>query len=77
MLCSLAFLSVLSGLAGRMPRVIAGATLASVALVQVPALSPLLSVRPLGAGALLLAAGLATLTAAAVLPLRRALSAGG
>jgi len=75
MLCSAAFLAVLSGLSGRMSRVIAGATLASVALVQLPVLSSLLSVRPLGAGALALALLLAGLTAAAVLPLRRALAA--
>jgi len=76
MLCSAVFLAMLSRLAGRMPRVIGAATLASVALVQVPALSSVLLVQPLGTSALLLAVVLATVTGAAVLPLRRALSAG-
>ena len=74
MLCSVAFLAVLSGLAGRMPRLIAGAGLASVALVQLPLLSPLLQVQPLGPAALALALVLAGLTALAVLPLRRVLA---
>ena len=74
MLCSAVFLGVLSGLAGRAPRVMVAATLASAALVQLPLLSPLLKVQPLGIAALLLALALAALSGLAVLPLRRALS---
>ncbi|MBJ6980886.1 HAD-IC family P-type ATPase [Luteimonas sp. MC1572] len=72
-LCSVAFLVVLTGLRGTMPRVIAAAGVASVALIQVPALSGLLEVRPLGATGLATAIALAGVVALAALPLRRAL----
>ncbi|MBJ7573852.1 HAD-IC family P-type ATPase [Luteimonas sp. MC1828] len=72
-LCNVAFLVVLTALRGRMPQVIAAAGLASVVLIQVPALSGLLEVRPLGATGLATAIALAGVVALAALPLRRAL----
>ncbi|WP_202842301.1 cation-translocating P-type ATPase [Luteimonas saliphila] len=69
-LCSVVFLAVLTGLRDRMPRLIAVAGLASVALIQVPAFSGLLEVQPLSPSGLGLAATLAGLVWLATLPLR-------
>lgn len=68
---SVAFLGVLTGLRGVMARVIAAASLGSVALIQVPALSGVLDVQPLGAISLCAAFAMALLIWAAALPLRR------
>ncbi len=72
-LCSVAFLAVLTGLRGRLPLGIAAASLASVALIQVPALSELLEVQPLGATGLAAAVALAVVAGLSALPLRRTL----
>ncbi|NZA27115.1 cation-transporting P-type ATPase [Luteimonas sp. SJ-92] len=74
-LCSVVFLAVLTGLRGRMPRLVAAAALASAALIQVPMLSALLEVQPLAPAGLAAAVALAGLAWLAALPLRAALDA--